>query len=166
MEILQSRSTTQDETLSYFVNKFNGEIRLSPDNRIHDPRKLGWNPKEWGYFEAKTAREKDAVSARMAEQLWTKKRSMKVQQVLREQSARETMKASARLRLVQSPTQLDYLCNQKIIARLEQDEDRLYRELTEEFSNANRTSGLEMEWASSSTSYWGNRGEKQAGVTS
>lgn len=163
-QILQSRSTTADETLAYFVNKFDGEIRLSPDNRIHDPSKLGWNPADWGFYEAKTAREKDSVSARMAEQLWNKKRSMKVQQVLREQATRDMMRASARIRLAKSPTKLDAMCNQKILARLEDDETRLYKELTQEFSSAERTSGLEIEFRERPTGFWAERGDKQMGI--
>jgi hypothetical protein len=163
-QILQSRSTTTDETMVYFVHRFNGEIRLSPDNRIRDPRKLGWNPAEWGMYEAKTAREKESISGRMAAQLYEKKKSMKVEQHMREQAKRNELRCSARLRLAQSPTQLDAMCNQKIIERIDADETQFFKDLAEEFTSAERTSGLEMEWAPQNTSYWGRRGEKQAGV--
>lgn len=139
-----------------------GEIRLSPDNRIRSAEKLGW--KGWQCFEANTAREKESVGARMAEQLWQKKRNMKIQQVLREQEKRNELKASARIRLAKSHTQFDTLCNKKILERLEQDEDRLYRELSEEFSNANRTSGLEIEFKEAAMGFYATRGEKQAGI--
>lgn len=164
MQILSSRSTTADETLSYFVNKFTGEIRLSPDNRITDPRKLGWNPAEWGMYEAKTAREKDAVSARMAEQLWSKKKDMEVSRFIREQETRNMMRNSAKIRQAKSPSKLDYDLNQRVLDKVDADEDKFYRLLCEEFDPAKRTSGLEIEWSSQSTSYWGKRGDKQAGV--
>lgn len=163
-QILQSRSTTADETLAYFVNKFTGEIRLSPDNRIVDPSKLGWNPSEWGFYEARTAREKDSVAARMAEQLWSKKKDMEVSRFMREQETRNMMRNSAKIRQAKSPSQLDFLLNQSVLDKIEADEDKFYRLLCEEFDPAKRTSGLEMEWASQSTSYWGQRGDKQAGV--
>lgn len=163
-QILQSRSTTADESLCYFVQKFTGEIRLSPDNRITDPRKLGWNPADWGMYEAKTAREKDAVSARMAEQLWSKKKDMEVSRFMREQETRNMMRNSAKIRQAKSPSKLDYDLNQRVLDKVDADEDKFYRLLCEEFDPSKRTSGLEIEWSSQPTSYWGKRGDKQAGV--
>lgn len=163
-QILQSRSTTADETLAYFVNRYTGEIRLSPDNCISDPAKLGWNPSEWGYYEAKTAREKDSVSGRMAAQLYEKKKSMKVEQHMREQRKRNELRCSARLRLAQAPTKLDAMCNQKIIQRIDADESQFFKDLAEEFSSAERTSGLEIEFRARPTGFWAERGDKQMGI--
>jgi hypothetical protein len=162
VQILSSRSTTHDETLVYFVNKFDGEIRLSPDNRIRDPRKLNWE--KWSMFEAKTAREKDSVSARMAEQLWRRKKSMEIERLMREQEARNMMRNSAKLRQARSPSKLDYDLNQRVLDKIDADEDKFYRLLCEEFDPSKRTSGLEIEWSSTPTSYWGRRGEKAAGL--
>lgn len=164
VQILQSRSVTQDETLAYFVNRYSGEIRLSPDNRISDPEKLGWNPTEWGFYEANTAREKDAVSGRMAAQLYEKKKSMKVEQHLREQRKRNELRASAQIRLAQAPTKLDAMCNQSIIARIDADETQFFKDLAEEFSSAERTSGLEIEFRAKPTGFWAERGDKQMGI--
>lgn len=163
-QILQSRSTTADETLAYFVQRYTGEIRLSPDNRITDPAKLGWNPAEWSFYEAKTAREKDSVSGRMAAQLYEKKKSMKVEQHMREQAKRNELRCSARLRLAQAPTKLDAMCNQSIIARIDADESQFFKDLAEEFSSAERTSGLEMEFRDKPTGFWAERGDKQMGI--
>ncbi len=159
--ILQGRTTSKDETLVYFVGP-SGEIRLAPDNRITKGETIGWNG--WHCFEAKTAREKESVAGRMAEQLWAKKKNMEVQRFMREAEARNMMRNSARIRMAKSPSKLDFELNQRILDKVEADEDKFYRLLAEEFDPAKRTSGLEMEYRSAATGYWAERGDKTAGL--
>src|SRR5260370_37214025 len=159
--ILASRSTTHDETLVYFVGPA-GEIRLAPDNRMRNGADLGW--KGWHCFEAKTAREKESVAGRMAEQVWLKKKNMEVQRLMREAEARNMMRNSAKIRQAKSPSKLDFDLNQRILDKIEADEDKFYRLLAEEFDSTKRTSGLEMEFKSVATGYWAERGDKTAGL--
>lgn len=74
------------------------------------------------------------------------------------------LRNSARIRMAKSPSKFDYDLNKKVIDKIEADEDKFYRLLCEEFDPAKRTSGLEMEWANESTSYWGRRQDKQVGI--
>lgn len=160
MEILASRPANHNETLLYYVSP-SGEIQLAPDNRITNPRKVG--RKGWHCFEAKTAKEKEDVAVRMAEQLWKKKRDMEVQQHMREAAKRNELRASARLRLCNPKSKLDELCNQKIIDRLDEDEQKFFKLLSDEFDPSKRTSGLEIEWKEAARGFAA-RGDKRAGL--
>jgi len=161
MEILASRPGNHNETLVYYVSP-SGEYQLAPDNRITDPAKVG--RKGWHAFEAKTAKEKEYVAAKMAEQLWKKKKDMEVAKHMREAAKRNEIRASARLRLANPKSPLDALCNQKTIEKLDEDEAKFFKFLTEEFDPNKRTSGLEIEWKDAPI---GNaaRGEKRAGLS-
>src|SRR5512146_234293 len=143
MEILASHSTTTDETLVYYVSPA-GEIQLAPDNRAVNPALVG--RKGWHVFEAKTAREKEDVATRMAAQLWVKKKDMEVSRHMREQAKRNELRASAKIRLANPKSELDALCNKKIIEKLDEDDQKFFKLLAEEFDPAKRTSGLEIEW--------------------
>lgn len=160
MEILSSRSSTQSEVLTYYVSP-SGEIQLAPDSRITNPSQVG--RKGWHCFEAKTAKEKEDVATRMAAQLWAKKRDMQVQQHMREASKRNELRASARIRLAKPKSEFDVLCNQRIIDRLDDDEQKFFKLLTDEFDPTKRTSGLEMEWKDAAIGFAA-RGEKVAGL--
>lgn len=160
--ILSSHIASTDETLVYFVLP-NGEVRLAPDNRIRNPHLLGWAGAHC--FEAKTAKEKDDVSRRMAKQLFEKKRTMEVEKHMREQAKRNELRASAKIRLANPRSKFDALCNQKIIEKIEQDEQAFFKLLSEEFDPAKRTSGLEMEWQEAPIGMAA-RGEKRAGLAS
>lgn len=160
VQILASRPAVHDETLIYYVSP-SGEIQLAPDNRITDPAKVG--RKGWHSFEARTAKEKEDVAARMAEQLWQKKKDMQVQQHMREAHKRNELRASARLRLCNPKSKLDALCNQKIIDRLDEDEQKFFKLLSDEFDPTKRTSGLEIEWKEAAIGF-ASRGEKRAGL--
>ena len=160
MQILQGRPQTHDQTLVYYVSPL-GEIMLAPDNRVM-PRHLGL--KGWHSFEAKTAREKEGVATRMAAQLHAKKRQMKVEQRIREQQHRDILRSSARLRLANPKSALDCECNKAILRKMDQDDEQFFKELTEEFNPANRTSGLEMEFKEAPTGWAAGREEKRQGV--
>lgn len=160
MHILPSRPTPTNEVLTYWVGP-NGEYMLAPDNRITDPSKVG--KKGWHSFEAKTAKEKEAVAAKMAEQLWDKKKNMEVQKFMREAEARNMMRNSAKIRQAKSPSRLDFELNQRILDKIEADEDKFYRLLAEEFDPTKRTSGLEMEYKEAAVGFWA-RGDKAQGL--
>jgi len=160
MEILASRPANHNETLTYYVSP-SGEIQLAPDNRITDPSRVG--RAGWHCFEAKTTKEKEDIAIRMSEQLWKKKRDLEIQQHMREAAQRNELRASARIRLAKSPTKLDALCNQKIIARLDEDEQKFFKLLTDEFDPTKRTSGLEIEWKDAAIGF-ASRGDKRAGL--
>ncbi len=144
----------------YFVSP-SGEIQLSPDNRITDPSRVG--RRGWHCFEAKTAREKEDVATRMAAQLWAKKKDMEVSKHMREAAKRNEIRSSARLRLANPKSQLDALCNQKTIQKLDEDEQKFFKLLSEEFDPAKRTSGLEIEWKEQAIGFAA-RGDKRAGL--
>lgn len=160
MEILASRPATLNEALVYFVSP-SGEIQLSPDNRITDPALVG--RRGWRSFEAKTAKEKEDVATRMAAQLWERKRSMQVEQHMREQRQRNELRASAQIRLANPKSQFDALCNQKIIERLDEDEQKFFKLLSDEFDPTKRSSGLEIEWKEAAIGFAA-RGDKRAGL--
>lgn len=160
MEILASRPGQHNEALVYYVSP-SGEYQLAPDNRITDPAKVG--RKGWHAFEAKTAKEKEYVAAKMAEQLWKKKKDMQISQHIREAAHRNELRSSARIRLAKSSTKLDALCNKKIIDKLDDDEQKLFKLLSEEFDPNRRTSGLEIEWKDAPIGQAA-RGDKRAGL--
>lgn len=138
-----------------------GEVVLAPDNRCTDPAKVG--KKGWFCVEAKSAKDKEFYAAKMAEQLWQKQKDMKIQQHMREASKRNELRASAKIRLAKSHTQVDALCNQKILERLDEDEQKFFKLLSEEFDPTKRTSGLEIEWKEQAIGFAA-RGEKRAGL--
>jgi len=160
MEILASRPGNLNETTVFYVSPA-GEVQIAPDNRCTDPARMG--KKGWHAVEAKTAKEKEYYAAKMAEQLWLKKKDMKIQQHMREQSRRNELRASAQIRLAKSPSKLDALCNQKIIERMDEDESKFFKLLCEEFDPTKRTSGLEMEFKEATIGFAA-RGEKRAGL--
>jgi hypothetical protein len=159
MEILASRSGNHDETLLYYVSA-SGEIMLAPDNRV-TPQKLGLVG--WHAFSARTAKEKDDVAARMAAQLYDKKKKMKVEQRMREQAKRDGLRACARIRLAKAASALDAECNRAIIRKMDEDDDAFFRELAAEFDPTNRTSGLEIEFKEKPLDRAA-RGEKRQGI--
>lgn len=160
MQILASRTTTQNEVMIYFVSP-KGEVILSPDNRITDPAKVG-RP-GWHSFEARTAKEKEDVAARMAAQLWAKKKDMQIQQHVREQKKRNELRASAQLRLAQSKTAFDAECQKAIIRRMDEDDEKFFHLLSDEFDPTKRTSGLEIEWKEAAIGMAA-RGDKRSGI--
>jgi hypothetical protein len=141
MEILPSRPGNLDETLVYYVGP-DGRIMLAPDNKIKNPSKLGLVG--WHGFEAKTAHEKDSVSARMAAQLHERKRKTKIEQRMREQFQRDVLRANARIRISKGVSPLDVECNKSILRRMDEDDVKFYKELCEDFKE-NRTACLEIE---------------------
>jgi hypothetical protein len=160
MEILQGRPKVHNETLVYYVSP-KGEIMLAPDNRVM-PEHLGLAG--WHSFEAKTAREKEDVAARMASQLYQKKKQMKIEQRIREQQHRDILRSSARLRLANPRSPLDAECNKAILRKMDQDDENFFKELAKEFDPANRTSGLEIEFKEAPTGWAAQRGEKRQGL--
>lgn len=143
-QILPSRSVS-NETLTYYVSP-SGEYRLAPDSRITDPSKLGM--KGWHCFEAKTAKEKDAVALALSRQLYERKKRLDVSRRMREAGVRNMLRANAKIRMAKSPSLRDYKKNQDIIAKMDKDEADLLKILSEEFDPSRRTSGLEMEFSS------------------
>ena len=82
---------------------------------------------------------------------------------MREARVRNIERTEAKLRLTRSPSKLDALCNQKIIDRYDEDEQKFFKLLCEEFDPTKRTSGLEIE-AKEAPIGWAARGDKRAGL--
>lgn len=160
MEILASRPGNVDETLVYYVSP-RGEIVLAPDNRIKDPALVG--KPSWHCFEAVTAKEKESIATRMAAQLWAKKKDMEIARHMREQAKRNELRASAHLRLARSTNKFDAECQKAIIRKMDEDDEKFFRLLAEEFDPTRRTSGLEIEFREAAIG-WAARGEKRAGL--
>lgn len=158
-----SASSTTDNVVVYCVSP-KGEIELAPDNRLTRKQldKIGY--KHWKRCEAIGAREIEKVSLILSRQLFEQKKKMKVQQHLREHFFLEQLKIRCKLRAAQGYSKNDAELNRKILAKAENSENMLYRVIASEFDPATRTSGLQMEVKSASTSPLANVGQKKVGI--
>lgn len=131
----------QKETLVYYVNA-KGEIMMAPDSRI-SPKTL--NLQGWRQFEAVTAKEKETIAGRLAEQIWKQKKAMKIEQRMREQEQRNVIRANCKIRIAQGFSPADIELNKAILIRMDQHDERFFKELAQEFDPTTRTSALECE---------------------
>ena len=158
-----SRST-KDNVVVYLCSP-KGEIELAPDGRLTQTQldKIGY--KGWRRCEATGAREIEKISLILARQLWEKKKTMKVQQHLREKAELDQLMVRCKLRLAQSYSKNDAEMNKRILLRAQKNEDALMALIASEFSPGVRTSALQMEIAPQSTSPVAGLAQKQEGIS-
>lgn len=158
-----SASSVKDNVVVYLCSP-KGEIELAPDGRLTSAQldKIGY--RKWRRCEAIGAREIEKVSLILSRQLFEQKKQMKVQQHLREKFQLDQLKIRCQLRLAQGYSKNDQEMNKRILDRAKKSEDTLYRIIASEFDPARRTSGLEMEARTQSTSKVAHIGQKRAGI--
>jgi hypothetical protein len=159
-----SSSAVKDNIVVYLCSP-KGEIELSPDGRLTRSQldKIGY--KKWRRCEAIGAREIEKISLILSRQLFEQKKKMKVEKHLREKFALDQLKVRCKLRLAQGYSKADEETNAHILKRAQRSEELLYRAIAEEFCPAQRTSSLQMEAQSQSTSKLAHINQKATGLS-
>jgi hypothetical protein len=159
-----TNSTTKDNIFVYWCSPA-GEIQPAADTRITEAQ-LRRMPQyqHWRRCEAVGAREIEKVSLIMSRQMWEKKKAEKVQQHLREKFELDQLAIRCKLRIAGGFSKNDEEMNKRILQRAQRSEDALMALIASEFSPATRTTSLQMEAKTQSTSPVANLGQKQEGI--
>ena len=104
------------------------------------------------------------MSIIISRQLWEKKKQMKVQQHIREKFELDQLAVRAKLRIAQGFSKNDEEMNRRILQRAEQNEANLLKLIISEFDPTTRTTALDMEVRSASTSRLAMVGQKATGI--
>ena len=104
------------------------------------------------------------MSLIISRQLWEKKKQMKVQQHIREKFELDQLAVRAKLRIAQGFSKNDEEMNRSILQRAEANEANLMKLIVSEFDPTTRTTALDMEVRSQSTSRLAMVGQKATGV--
>ena len=104
------------------------------------------------------------MSLIISRQLWEKKKQMKVQQHIREKFELDQLAVRAKLRIAQGFSKNDEEMNRRILQRAEANEANLMKLIVSEFDPTTRTTALDMEVRSQSTSRLAMVGQKATGV--
>jgi hypothetical protein len=154
----------KDSTFVYWVSP-SGEIQPAADSRITEGQLQRWPEyRNWRRCEAVGAKEIEKVSIIISRQLWEKKKQLKVQQHLREKDALDQLAVRCKLRIAQGYSKDDLEMNQRLLKRTQANEDVLMRAIVSEFDPTIRTTALDMEVRSASTSKLAHVGGKHEGV--
>ena len=158
-----SASASKDNIVVYLCSP-KGEIELAPDGRLTRAQldKIGY--KKWRRCEAVGAREIEKISLILSKQLFEKKKQMKVEQHLREKFHLDQLQIRCKLRMAGNYSKNDAELNKHILAKAKRAEEGLYRVIASEFNPETRTSGLEMEARTQSTSRSAHIGNKRTGI--
>ena len=142
-----------------------GEIQPAADTRITESQLQRWPEyRHWRRCEANGPKEIEKISIIISRQLWEKKKAMKVQQHLREKDALDQLAVRCKLRIAQGYSKDDLELNQRLLKRTQANEDVLMRAICSEFDPTMRTTALDMEVRSASTSRLAHVGGKHEGV--
>lgn len=162
--VRNSSSAVKDNVFVYWVSP-KGDIQPAADSRITEAQLQRWPEyRHWKRCEAVGPKEIEKVSLIISRQLWEKKKQMKVQQHLREKFALDQMEVRCKLRIAQGYSKNDEELNRKLLKRTQQNEDALMRLIAQEFDPSLRTTALDMEVRSQSTSRSAMIGQKAQGV--
>lgn len=163
--IVRSNSTTTKDNIFVYWCSPSGEIQPAADTRITEAQLQRWPQyRHWRRCEAVGAKEIEKVSLIMSRQLWENKKKEKVQQHLREKAELDQLAIRCKLRIAQGFSKNDEEMNKRILARTQRNEDALMRLIASEFSPSTRTTSLQMEAVSQSTSPVANLAQKQEGL--
>lgn len=140
-------------------------MQPAPDSRITEGQLQRWPEyRHWRRCEAVGPKEIEKVSVIISRQLWEKKRQMKVEQHMREKFELDQLAVRAKLRIAQGYSKNDEELNRRILKRAEQNEASLMKLICAEFDPTMRTTALDMEVRSQSTSRMAMIGQKAQGV--
>ena len=162
--VRNSSSLAKDNVFVYWCSP-KGEIEPAPDSRISEEQMRRMKGYEhWRRCEAVGVREIEKISLILSRQLFEKKKSMKVQQHLREKAELDQLVVRCRLRLAQQYSPKDVEVNERILKRARKNEDDLMRLVASEFDPALRNTALQMEVREQSTSPLAHVGAKRQGI--
>lgn len=131
----------QHETVRYFVSSA-GRLIPAPDNRV-TAEQCGF--RGWQTCDAQGAREIETLSIRFSRQRFEDQKALNAAQQLREKSFRERLKANARIRIAMNYSPADVELNQRMLARMVEQERLQELAILAQFDATSRTSGFEME---------------------
>lgn len=159
-----TNSTTKDNIFVYWVSP-KGEIQPAADTRITEAQLQKWPQyRHWRRCEAVGAKEIEKVSLIMSRQMWENKKKEKVQQHLREFKQMEQVRISATLNKAKNYSANDVAANELTLKRIERAESNFLKLVASEFNPSERTTSLQMEAKTQSTSKVANLGVKQEGI--
>jgi hypothetical protein len=162
--VRNSSSVTKDSVFVYWVSP-KGEIQAAADTRITEAQLRNWPEyRHWRRCEATGPKEIEKISIIISRQMWEKKKQMKVQQHLREKFALDQMAVRCKIRIAQGYSKNDEGLNRKLLARTQANEDALMKLIASEFDPTMRTTALDMEVRSQSTSRLAHVGQKPQGI--
>lgn len=162
--VRSNTTTTKDNIFVYWVSP-KGEIQPAADTRITEAQLQRWPQyRHWRRFEAVGAAEIDKVSLIISRQMWENKKKEKVQQHLREKFELDQLAVRCKLRIAGGFSKNDEAMNKKILQRAQRSEDALMSLIASEFNPSTRTTSLQMEAKTQSTSPVARLAQKQEGL--
>lgn len=162
--VRSNTTTTKDNIFVYWVSP-KGEIQPAADTRITEAQLQRWPQyRHWRRFEAVGAAEIEKVSLIISRQMWENKKKEKVQQHLREFQQMEQVRISATLNKAKNFSANDVAANTLTLKRIDRAEANFLKLVASEFSPSTRTTSLQMEAKTQSTSPVARLAQKQEGL--
>lgn len=162
--VRSSATAASDRTFVYWVSP-KGEIQPAADTRITEAQLQSWPEyRHWRRCEAVGAKEIEKISLIISRQHWERKKLEKVQQHLREAEELKQLQIRARLRRAQQYSKDDAELNDRIYKRAQKTESNFLTMIATSFSPDIRTTALQIEMTSKSTSPVASIGQKREGI--